>query len=282
MNWDMKTATGREKLIIRDRKLCLLYRIQPDLMADKPYSFYPHMADDCVLVSERLPEPLTGYAIRQFLVREKHEACDTFGPMPERDMAESEEDGDILMRICSRRVKDATGELVRLELNAEGKVRLIERFDENRIRYRKFGTSVSLTPVRKIREGDTVRYEEDKTQMISFSDLYYDVITLAFDIVPECPNFEEMEERTMKMSDWVSVVGLWKEMNSAKDFDALHDMIFRAEEETFRQYKWYEEEVEDLVRSVWENREPYGRRMQAWMEEWVNCCRDEYELVRKC
>ena len=285
MNWDMKTATGREKLIIRDRKLCALYKMEPDLMADKPYSFFPLMADDCVFRSERMRETLTGQAIRNFLIREKHAACDTFDPSPETDMVESEEDGDILMRI-RRRSRDRTvlpdGELIRLELNEEGNVRLIERCEEHRLPYRVFRTSVSLTPLREIREGDTFRYEQDRTQVISFSDLYYDVITLAFDIVPSCPNFEEMEERTMELSDWAAVVDLWKEINRIPDYETLHDMIFRAEEKIFRDYRWYEEEVDDLVRSVLENREPYGRRMQAWLEDWVNHCSREYRYVRKC
>ena len=54
MDWNIKTASGREKLRIRERKLRALYEMQPDLLPERPYSFFPYMAEDCVLRSDRL------------------------------------------------------------------------------------------------------------------------------------------------------------------------------------------------------------------------------------
>ena len=279
----MKTATGREKLLIRERKLCALYRIQPDLIADKPFGFFPYMSEDCVFRSDRIPEPLTGQAIRDFLIREKRAACSDFSPMPGTTMVEGTEDGEILLRIRPRILDERpVGELVQLELNAEGKICAINRFDENRIPYREFGTSVSLTPVRKIAEGDGVRYEKDEAETISFSSLYYDEMTLIFDILPECPEFTDMEERHMEISDWTAILNLWKEINETGDYRSLHDLVFRTEEEFVRNNRWYAEELEELIRAVLQKKEPYGRRMQAWMEDWLNCFGDRYDCIRKC
>ena len=151
MDWNIKTASGREKLRIRERKLRALHEMQPDLLPERPYSFFPYMAEDCVLRSDRLAKPLIGQAIRDFLIQEKRAGLGS-GPMPMTHMVESMEDGDILMRIRPRfGDTEPDGQLVQLELNAEGKVCRIDRFDENRIPYRAFRTDVSLAPVRVVR-----------------------------------------------------------------------------------------------------------------------------------
>ena len=93
MNWNMETATGRERLFILERKLCALNKMEPDLMPDKPYDFFPYMSEDCILRSEKLPQPLTGQAIRDFLIREKR-ACMGFGPIPGTTIVEGTEDGE--------------------------------------------------------------------------------------------------------------------------------------------------------------------------------------------
>ena len=236
-----------------------------------------------MLRSEKLPGPLTGQAVRDFLIRENQQARSLFGPMPGTDMVESTKDGEVLLRIRPRILdEEPDGELVQLELNAEGKVCAINRFDESRIPYRRFGTSVTLTPVRKVPEGDGFRYEEDGAEGISFSSLYYDEMTLIFNIVPECPDFTDMEERHMEFSEWTAILNLWKEINEAADHRALHDLVFRTEEEYARNNSRYADELEELIRAVLQKREPYGRRMQAWMEDWLNYCRDRYDCICKC
>ncbi len=171
MDWNIKIASGREKLRIRERKLRALHEMQPDLLPERPYSFFPYMAEDCVLRSDRLAKPLIGQAIRDFLIQEKRAGLGS-GPMPMTHMVESMEDGDILMRIRPRfGDTEPDGQLVQLELNAEGKVCRIDRFDENRIPYRAFRTAVSLAPVRVVCEGEKCRYEKNDEETISFSDL---------------------------------------------------------------------------------------------------------------
>ena len=176
------------------------------------------------------------------------------------------------------------GQLVQLELNAEGKVCRIDRFDENCIPYRAFRTDVSLAPVRVVREGEKCRYEKNDEETISFSDLYYDEMRLLFYIVPvpKCPVFEDMEERYMNKSDWAAIVDLWKEVNAAKDYNALRGMVFETEEQYVRQNEDYGRELEELIRAVLQKREPYGRRMQAWMEDWLRGLGGEYDLIWKC
>ncbi len=253
MDWNIKTASGREKLRIRERKLRALYEMQPDLLPERPYSFFPYMAEDCVLRSDRLAKPLIGQAIRDFLIREKHAGLGS-GPMPVTGMVESMEDGDILMRIRPRfGDREPDGQLVHLELNV-------------------------------VREGEMRRYEKNDEETISFSDLYYDEMRLLFYIVPapECPVFEDMEERYMNKSDWAAILDLWKEVNAAKDYNALRGMVFETEEEYVRQNEDYGRELEELIRAVLQKREPYGRRMQAWMEEWLRGLGGEYDLIWKC
>jgi hypothetical protein len=258
--------------------------MQPDLLPERPYSFFPYMAEDCVLRSDRLAKPLIGQAIRDFLIQEKRAGLGS-GPMPMTHMVESMEDGDILMRIRPRfGDTEPDGQLVQLELNAEGKVCRIDRFDENRIPYRAFRTDVSLAPVRVVREGEKCRYEKNDEETISFSDLYYDEMRLLFYIVPapECPVFEDMEERYMNKSDWAAILDLWKEVNAAKDYNALRAMVLETEEEYVRQNEDYGRELEELIRAVLQKREPYGRRMQAWMEDWLRGLGGEYDLIWKC
>ena len=45
MNRNTETATGREKLLILERKLRALYKMEPDLMADKPYRFSVYVGE---------------------------------------------------------------------------------------------------------------------------------------------------------------------------------------------------------------------------------------------
>ena len=284
MDWNIKTASGREKLRIRGRKLRALYEMQPDLLPERPYSFFPYMAEDCVLRSDRLAKPLIGQAIRDFLIQEKRAGLGS-GPMPMTHMVESMEDGDILMRIRPRfGDTEPDGQLVQLELNAEGKVCRIDRFDENRIPYRAFRTAVSLAPVRVVREGENCRYEKNDEETITVPDLYYDEMRLLFYIVPvpKCPVFEDMEERYMNKSDWDAIVDLWKEVNAAKDYNALRAMVLETEEEYVRQNEDYGRELKELIRAVLQKKEPYGRRMQAWMEDWLRGLGGEYDLIWKC
>ena len=284
MDWNIKIASGREKLRIRERKLRALHEMQPDLLPERPYSFFPYMAEDCVLRSDRLAKPLIGQAIRDFLIREKRAGLGS-GPMPMTHMVESMEDGDILMRIRPRfGDREPDGQLVQLELNAEGKVCAIDRFDENRLQYRAFGPSVSLTPARVVSEGGKLRYEKNDAEMITVPNLYYDEMRLLFYIVPapECPVFEDMEERSMNKSDWAAIVDLWKKINAAKDYSTLRCMVFETEEKYVRQNEDYGRELEELIRAVLQKREPYGRRMQAWMEDWLRGLGGEYDLIWKC
>ena len=283
MNWDIKTAKGREVLFIQDRKLSALYAMEPNLFADTPYGFFPYMSDDCVLRSEKLPEPLTGQAIRNFLIREKNDACSLSHHIPGTDMVESIADGDILLRIRPQiGDKQPDGELVRLELNRDGKVCLIDRFDENKLQYREFGTSVTLTPIRKVRDGESTSYEKIEEEEVSFSDLYYDEISMIFDLLPNEPQFTEMEERYMEMSDWTAILDMWKKINGFRDYDSLHEMVFRLEEGYLREYRWYAKELEEQIRTVMEKRDPYGIRMQAWLEDWLNSVKDRYDCIWKC
>ena len=112
MNWDLKTAAGREKLMILRRKLNMLYSMQPDLFAGKPYSFFHYMAEDCVLRSEKLPEPLTGQAIRDFLIREK-QISTGLGPTMMTNMVESTADGRIAVTFIGENlIKSGDGTII--------------------------------------------------------------------------------------------------------------------------------------------------------------------------
>ena len=86
----------------------------------------------------------------------------------------------------------------------------------------------------------------------------------------------------MNKSDWAAILDLWKEVNAAKDYNALRGMVFETEEEYVRQNEDYGRELEELIRAVLQKKEPYGRRMQAWMEDWLCGLGGEYDLIWKC
>ena len=41
-------------------------------------------------------------------------------------------------------------------------------------------------------------------------------------------------------------------------------------------------ERDELVDSYLGHRDPYGRRMQKMLEDWVNAVKDDYGFIRKC
>ncbi len=272
MNWDRRTATGREELLIQSRKDSFLLGIEPDFFPDKPYTSFKYLAEDCVLRSDKLEKLVAGKkAVQDFLIHEKH-LYDGLVPNPTSYTVEAE-DGDTLLRICPW--KADLGELVRVELNQEGLVSLIDRFDERGHPYRQIGTGMTLTPAR---EGET-RYEDDDDEEIVISNLYYDEMRLVFYLQGEV--FEDMEDRYMDMAEWVALTGLWGEINK-KEPEALRAYIMKSEEQYIRDNLYYRRELEELIEAVLEKRDPYGLRMQAMVEDWINYNKDRYEMIRKC
>ena len=273
MNWDLHTASGREKMLIRDRKLSALYAMMPDIMPDRPYSSFKYLADDCVLTSETLDRPLQGIAaVKDFLIREK-QSYDGLTPIPICEAAETE-DGDVLLRI--RPWKAEVGELVRLELNGEGKVCRIDRFSEKRIPYRVAGPSVTLTPATRTENG--IKNIEEEAAYIP--DLYESELKLLFYLQGDV--FTDMEDRYMDTDEWITLSDNWKRINAVEDPDALRASIMRSEEKFTRENPRYARELEELIDDTLENRDPYGRRMQAMLEDWLNGFKGRYELIRKC
>ena len=272
MNWDRRTATGREELLIQARKHRILQDMEPDLFPDTPYASFKYLAEDCVLRSERLAEPAEGKkAVQDFLIREKR-LYDGLVPIPLTVLVEAE-DGDTLLRI--RPWKADLGELVRVELNAEGLVCLIDRFEEQGHPYREMGSGMTLTPARKGKN----QYEDDKNERIVIPGLYYDEMRLVFYLQDDV--FEDMEDRYMDMAEWVGLIGRWKEING-KDPETLRSDIMKSEEKYTQGNLYYRRELEELVDDVLEKRDPYGRRMQAMVEDWINYNKDRYEMIRKC
>ena len=273
MNWDHHTASGREKMLIQDRKLSALYAMQPDIMPDKPYRAFKYLADDCVLTSEALDRPLEGIAaVKDFLIREKR-SYDGLVPIPICEAAETE-DGDILLRI--RPWKKDEGELVRLTLNGDGQVCRVDRFNEKRIPYRIFGPSVTLTPATRTENG--IREIEEEATFIA--DLYEPELKLLFYLQDDV--FTDMEDRYMDTDEWITLSDNWKRINAVEDPDALRAGIMRSEEKFTRDNPRYARELDELIDDVLKNREPYGRRMQAMLEDWLNGFKGRYELIRKC
>ena len=68
MNWDENTATGREFLIIQNRKLSALYAMGPDYYYGTPFGFTEYMSENIVYRSEMPPMCLEGpKAVMDFL-----------------------------------------------------------------------------------------------------------------------------------------------------------------------------------------------------------------------
>ena len=58
--------------------------------------------------------------------------------------------------------------------------------------------------------------------------------------------------------------------------------LYRLEEGYLREYRWYAKELEEQIRTEMEKRDPYGIRMQAWLEDWLNSVKDRYDCIWKC
>ncbi|MBQ7183307.1 MAG: hypothetical protein IJR97_04910 [Clostridia bacterium] len=275
MNWDYGTASGREKMIIQYRKLTALYAMMPDLFPDTPYESFKYLAEDCVLTSEKLDRPLSGVdAVKDFLIREKR-SYDGLKPIPICQAAMSEDD-DVLLRI--RPWKADEGELVRLELNGDGLIRRIDRFSEKRIPYRTTGPSITLTPAKEKPDSSGVTRNDDLCVFIA--DLYEDDLRLLFYLQGDV--FTDMEDCLMNMDEWVTLVDNWRKLNETEDPDTLRANIMKAEEEYTSADPRYARELGELIDSFLDHREPYGRRMQAMLEDWVNAVKDDYGFIRKC
>ncbi len=277
MNWDMRTAAGREKLMIRYRKDLALRAMGPDLFPDHPGEFLRrYMAADCVLWSGGTPRT-GGAAVADFLLREK-QACGGLAPIPLTDTVE-DESGDILLRI--RPWKAEEGELVRVELNADGLVCRIDRFPEKGTAFRAEGPGgVVLEPARIVETDGKRRYACCAEEAVSLSGLYTDELKLLFYLQDDV--FEDMEDRYMETDEWTGLAARWREINAAEDEEALHLRLLQAEERYTRDNPRYKRELEELIGDLLRKREPYGRRMQAMLEDWVNGVRGRYPYIRKC
>ena len=59
----------------------------------------------------------------------------------------------------------------------------------------------------------------------------------------------------------------------------LTDIIWRSKTE---EGGFVAKELEEQIRTVMEKRDPYGIRMQAWLEDWLNSVKDQYDCIWKC
>ncbi len=277
MNWDLKTASGREKLIILARKLHALYNIGPDLYADTPSRFFPYMAENCVLTSDQLDRPLVGASeVKRFLIRVQR-SYDGLVPIPITTPVESL-DGDILFRI--RPWKSNEGELVSVDLDADGLVCRMDRFSEKRVPHREIGSCVGLTPARREQVDGNIRIVQNKEEQVVISGLYFDEMSLLFLLNDDV--FTDMEDRYMDTAEWETMVDRWREINESGDEKALRARLMKSQEEYIRQDRGYAQELEELISDVLEKRDPYGRRMQSMLEDWIRSIRNDYPLIRKC
>ena len=279
MNWDERTATGREFLIIQNRKTSALYAMGPDLYADTPQRFAGYMSDSIVYESEMPPMRLEGpKAVMDFLARENNR-CKGIGRSAETDMVEGER-GETLLLIRERGTDE--GALVDLILDGEGRVAGVRRFSEKKEKYRKgTGAGIMLYPARTEPDAEGgKRIVDKKEDEILITSVYREEMELLFELAGD--EYNDMEERRyMDMGDWTAIVDIWRRINEAADSEPLKAELFRPLQPLFEKNRCYRMQMEEMFRDVWERRDDNTRRMQRRLEEYVYACRDEWDLMSK-
>ena len=279
MNWNEKTATGREFLIIQNRKMSALYAMGPDFYPDTPGKFAGYMSENIVYRSEMPPMYLTGpEAVMDFLIREKN-LYNRIGHGVETYLVEGEK-CEILRLIRERGAEE--GALVDLTLDEGRLVAGIRRFSEKQEKTRRGpGGGISLYPARTGPDAESgKRYVDREEDEICIPSVYKPEMELLFELVGD--EYNDMEERRyMNMEDWVTMVDLWKRINESEDPEALKEELFRPLQSLFGNNRRYRNTMDRMFRDVWDGRDEYTRRMQRMLEEYVHAYRDQWNLMSK-
>ena len=279
MNWDERTATGREFLMIQRRKDSALSAMGPDFYGDTPENFAGYLSENIVFRSEMPPMRLEGpKAVMDFLRRE-NDFYKGIGHSAETDIVEGER-GETLLLIRERG-KDE-GVLVDLTLDSDGQVAGIHRFSEKKEKYRTGrGAGIMLYPARTEQDEESgERYVDKKEDEILVTSIYKEEMELLFELVGD--EYNDMEERRyMDMSDWVAMVDFWRRINEAADPEPLKEELFRPLQPLFENNRRYCGIMEELFVNVWANRDEHTRRMQRRLEEYVYAYKDDWNLMSK-
>ncbi len=279
MNWNEKSATGREFLIIQNRKACALHAMGPDIYPDTPQKFARYMSENIVYRSETPPMCLTGPgAVMDFLVREKN-LYNRIGHGVETYLVEGEK-CEILRLIRERGAEE--GALVDLTLDEAGLVAGIRRFSEKREKTRRGpGGGISLYPARTVPDAEgKKRYIDREEDEIFIPSVYKSEMELLFELVGD--EYTDMEERRyMNMRDWVAMVDLWGRINEAEDLEVLKEELFRPLQSLFGDNRHYRITMDVMFWDVWDGRDEYTRRMQRMLKEYVYAYSDMWNLMSK-
>ena len=279
MNWDEKTATGREFLIIQNRKLSALYAMGPDYYYGTPFGFAEYMSENIVFRSEMPPMCLEGpKAVMEFLARENN-LYKGIGRSAETYMVEGERCETL--RLIRERGKDE-GVLVDLALDGDGKVAEVRRFSEKKEKTRRgAGAGILIYPARTDADAESgKRYIDKKEDEILISGVYQEEMRLLFELILD--EYNDMEERRyMPMDKWVALVDIWRRINEAAKPEPLKTELFRPLQPLFEKNRGYREMMEEMYREAWERRDAYTRRMQRMLEEYVYAYRDDWNLMSK-
>lgn len=279
MNWDERTATAREFLIIQNRKASAFYAMGPDYFANTPGRFAEFMADNIVYLSEIPLMRLEGPRAVMAFLSDENRFYSRIGHSAETFMAEGEK-GEIL-RLLRERGK-GEGVLIDLVLDGNGMVTEVRRFSEKKEKYRTSpGGGVSLYPARTEQDAEgNKQYIDKKEDEIFITGIYRPELELLFELVGEV--YEEMEDRRyMDMQDWVAMVDLWKKINEAEDPEPLKEELFRLLPPLFEDNRHYRSMMDTMFWDVWDGRDEYTRRMQQRLEEYVYAYRDGWDLMNK-
>ena len=279
MNWDERTATAREFLIIQNRKASAFYAMGPDYFANTPGRFAEFMADSIVYLSEMPPMRLEGLRAVMDFLSEENRFYSRIGHSAETFMAEGEK-GENLRLIRERGREE--GALIDLVLDENGMVTEVHRFSEKKEKYRASpGGGLSLYPARIERDAEgNGQYIDKKEDEIFITGIYRSEMELLFELVGEV--YEEMEDRRyMDMRDWVAMADIWKKINEAEDPEPLKEELFRPLQPLFEDHRHYRTTMDTMFWDVWDGRDEYTRRMQQRLEEYVYAYRDGWDLMNK-
>lgn len=258
--------------------------------------FFKYLADDCVLESQWVTDPVVGYdeVVRYF--NEKGQSLSETGVFPVCDIVEllgnynPVRNAEIVVNGTSEKVasvgllytpgklcmlmeqevgQESVKVLVDVTIDGWGTVKRIDLCMPELFGYRDFYTFVDFLPATSEKENEDAR--------IRISEPYYGELYLFF----TCANdhFDEYDDLHIPMQRWCEILDYWKMFLDAKNYDQAFEMIAGVDYEAGTIAK---PEVAIMLgrigKGLWDGRQE-SRVMLEGLLEWTDLYKDTFDFV---
>lgn len=264
---------------------------------------FPYLDRDCVMESQWVMTPNTGYdAVTDYFIG-KGNALTKSGNFPECSIVEllgncnpirnasvnlNGQKSDIasvgLMytpgKLCLEMRQTINEEehivIMDVSLNELGMVKRIDLCMPELFKYRDFYTFVAFYPATNdwVRENDD---DENREHIIRVSEPYYDYLYLFMACAGE--EFDEYEDLHISMDKWLVTLKLWKAFVSSSSFDEAFEMITGIDYETNSvKNPRAAKQLGRSGKSMWEDRANSNCVLEGLIE-WTNLYKDTYFYI---